>query len=101
VIAHADLPLATTFDHVAGDGAAPVAVIVPCHRGDGTPVLSLPVDAPFRFAYGPGSFARHCSEAERAGLEVRIVRDPALSFDVDVPDDLALLAARADVRPCS
>src|SRR5690348_14203148 len=44
VIAHGDLPLARTFDHVAGDddGDARVAIIVPCHRGDGTPVLSLP-----------------------------------------------------------
>jgi 2-phospho-L-lactate/phosphoenolpyruvate guanylyltransferase len=101
VIAHADLPFATTFDHVAGDGERDVAVIVPCHRDDGTPVLSLPVDVPFRFQYGAGSFARHCTEAQRVGLETRVVRDPALAFDVDVPDDLAALEARADARPSS
>jgi 2-phospho-L-lactate guanylyltransferase len=100
VIAHADLPLATTLEHVASDGDDPVAVIVPCHREDGTPVLSLPIRAPFRFAYGPGSFARHCAEASRVGLAVRVVRDPALAFDVDVPDDLVALEARADAHPC-
>jgi 2-phospho-L-lactate guanylyltransferase len=88
VVAHGDLPLAETFDHVAADGAARVAVVVPCHREDGTPVLAVPTDVPFEFTYGHGSFARHCEHARALGLEVRVVRDPALSFDVDVPDDL-------------
>jgi 2-phospho-L-lactate guanylyltransferase len=91
VIAHGDLPFATTLDDVAGGGRDPIAVLVPDHRDDGTPVCSLPVDAPFAFAYGPGSFARHVAEARRARLEVRIVADEALGFDVDVPEDLARL----------
>lgn len=95
VVAHADLPLATTLDHVAGDAALPIAVIVPDHRGDGTPVLALPADAAFEFAYGPGSFARHVEEASRCGLETRIVHDHALSFDIDVPADLEALRAGA------
>lgn len=94
VVVHADLPDITTLDAVTGDGGAPVAVIVPCHRGDGTPVLSLPVRAPFEFAYGAGSFERHVAAAERVGLTVRIVRDPGLGFDVDGPDDLAAVLAR-------
>jgi 2-phospho-L-lactate guanylyltransferase len=94
IIAHADLPLAASFDAVDGDGAAPVAVIVPDHRDDGTPVLSIPTAAEFTFAYGLGSAARHIAEAQRSGLEVRIVRDFALAFDVDTPDDLARLAAQ-------
>ncbi|HWS46437.1 MAG TPA: 2-phospho-L-lactate guanylyltransferase [Acidimicrobiia bacterium] len=92
-VAHADLPRATSFDLVLSDGDAPVAVIVPDHRDDGTPVLSLPTDAAFAFAYGPGSAARHADVARRLGLDIRIVRDPSLAFDVDVPDDLAVLAA--------
>jgi 2-phospho-L-lactate guanylyltransferase len=98
VVAHGDLPLARTLDPVTGDGDAPRIAIVPCHRDDGTPVLSVPAAAPFRFAYGPGSFARHCAEAERAGLEVCVVRDPTLSFDVDVAADLALLDERRSAR---
>lgn len=91
VVAHADLPRASTFAAVLGDGAAPVAVVVPDHRDDGTPVLSLPTAAPFEFAYGPGSAARHIIAAEACGLTVRIVRDPDLAFDVDIEDDLAAL----------
>jgi 2-phospho-L-lactate guanylyltransferase len=94
VIAHGDLPLARSLDGLATDAAGAVAAIVPCHRHDGTPVLSIPTAAPFRFAYGAGSFARHCAEAERVGLAVRVVDDPSLAFDVDVADDLARLDAR-------
>jgi 2-phospho-L-lactate guanylyltransferase len=96
VVAHADLPHARTFAGVIRDETRPVAVIVPCHRDDGTPVLSLPTAGAFEFSYGPGSYRRHAAEARRRGLAVRVVRDPDLAFDVDVPDDLVALAA--DVR---
>jgi 2-phospho-L-lactate guanylyltransferase len=92
VIAHGDLPFAATFSGVARDGSRPVVVAVPCHRDDGTPVLSVPADADFAFAYGPGSFRRHAAEARRLGLGFRVVRDRNLAFDVDLPDDLGLLA---------
>jgi 2-phospho-L-lactate/phosphoenolpyruvate guanylyltransferase len=94
VVAHADLPFARSLAEVAAGGGEPIANLVPCHRTDGTPVLSVPVGAPFRFAYGPGSFARHLDEARRADLEVRVVRDPDLAFDVDVPEDLDQMALR-------
>jgi|SRR4051812_3075599 2-phospho-L-lactate guanylyltransferase len=93
VVMHADLPLATTLDGIADDADAPVAVIVPDHHDDGNPVLAIPSAADFRFAYGPGSCARHSAEAERAGLEVRIVRDHALGFDIDDAADLRTLEA--------
>jgi 2-phospho-L-lactate guanylyltransferase len=104
VVVHADLPDIASLELVDGDGDAPVAVIVPCHRDDGTPVLSVPVHsvggaAPFAFSYGPGSFARHCAAAQAAGLELRVVRDPALAFDVDGPDDLEIVLARRRVTP--
>ena len=92
VVAHADLPFARSFAAVARDGAQPIAVLVPCHRDDGTPVLSVPVDAPFEYQYGPGSFRRHAAEARRIGLGVRVVRDLSLAFDIDLPDDLTRLA---------
>ncbi len=92
-VVHADLPLAESLDEVVGDGEAPVAVIVPDHRDDGTPVLSLPTRTPFTFAYGPDSAARHADEARRRGLSVRIVHDPSLAFDVDLAADLTELEA--------
>src|SRR4051812_32675482 len=90
-IVHADLPRATSLATVTGDGADPVAVIVPDHRDDGTPVLVLPAASPFTFAYGPGSAARHIGEARTRGLDVRVVRDAELGFDVGLPADLANL----------
>ena len=99
VVAHADLPHARTFAGVVRDASRPIAVIVPCHRDDGTPVLSLPADADFRFAYGPGSFRRHAAEAHRIGLALRVVRDPDLAFDVDVPEDLLELGTELQASP--
>lgn len=97
IVAHADLPHAPVGGLVrfASDDAQSIVTIVPCHRDDGTPVISVPVATPFPFAYGPGSFRRHVALAHRRGLAVRVVRDPQLGFDVDVPSDLATLAATA------
>jgi 2-phospho-L-lactate guanylyltransferase len=89
VVAHADLPLATTLAPVAADGSRPVVTAVPCHRDDGTPVLSLPTAAGgFVFAYGPGSFRRHAAAARARGLAFRVLRDGRLGRDVDAPEDL-------------
>jgi 2-phospho-L-lactate/phosphoenolpyruvate guanylyltransferase len=93
LVAHADLPFARSLAPLARDGARPVVAVVPCHRDDGTTVISVPVDVPFDFAYGPGSFRRHAAEARRLGLGFRVVRDADLAFDVDVPDDLDRLDA--------
>ncbi len=92
VVLHADLPRARTLAPVLHDAGRPIVALVPCHRDDGTPVLSLPAAAEFGFSYGPGSFRRHVAEAKRLGLGVRVVRDPALAADVDLPDDLDLIA---------
>jgi 2-phospho-L-lactate/phosphoenolpyruvate guanylyltransferase len=91
VVVHADLPRAHDLDHLTRDASQPLVALVPCHRDDGTPVLSVPANADFRFAYGPGSFRRHAAEARRLGLGLRVVRDRDLAFDVDVPDDLVAL----------
>lgn len=89
VVAHADLPLVESLAPLAAPGPEQVAVLVPCHRDDGTPLLSVPPVAAFRFSYGPGSFARHVAEAHRAGLRVVELRDePALRRDVDALSDL-------------
>jgi 2-phospho-L-lactate guanylyltransferase len=88
VVAHADLPFARSLAPLARDGGRPIVAVVPCHRDDGTTVISVPVDVPFEFAYGPGSYRRHAAEARRLGLGFRVVRDAELAFDVDVPADL-------------
>lgn len=86
VVAHADLPHARSLAPLAVTGS--IVALVPCHRDDGTNVLSVPVDVPFVFAYGPGSFRRHVAEAHRLGLGIRVVRAPDLAIDVDGAEDL-------------
>jgi len=99
VVMHADLPMATEIDSIAADDEAPVAVIVPDRHDDGTPVLAIPAAADFTFAYGPGSCARHEAEARRCGLEVRIVHDRNLGFDIDDAADLDALAHERERTP--
>lgn len=89
VVAHSDLPLATSLAWVATtDGVT----IVPDRRLDGTNVLAVPAASGFRFSYGAGSFERHRAEGLRLGLPVRVVRDARLGWDVDHPADLVLPA---------
>ena len=88
LVTHADLPLATGFDELlpVDDGV----VLVPDRHEDGTNVVSIPAGCGFTFAYGPGSFARHCAEVERLGLPLVVHRPRRLTWDVDVPADLDL-----------
>ncbi len=89
IVAHADLPLATTLGWLADfDGVT----LVPDRHDDGTNVACVPARGGFEWAYGAGSFARHCAEAGRLGLALRIERDVPLGWDVDVPADLSVLS---------
>lgn len=90
IVAHADLPRSAPRSLERFGWSEPgIVTIVPCHRDDGTPVFSVPARADSLFAYGPGSARRHAARARAAGLAVRLVRDPSLGFDVDLPEDLA------------
>jgi 2-phospho-L-lactate/phosphoenolpyruvate guanylyltransferase len=85
IVAHADLAQPEPFAWVAEfDGVT----IVPDRHGEGTNVMALPAHAPFDFAYGDGSRARHEREARVRGLALRVVNDASLAWDVDEPDDL-------------
>lgn len=90
IVAHGDLPRARDLGSLAPFHGI---TLVPDRKDDGTNVLRLPVghDFRFRFAYGPGSFRSHRAEATRLGLPVRILRIPALAYDVDWPADVVEL----------
>ncbi len=92
IVAHGDLPLAGPLITL---GDWPGITLVPDRRNDGTNVIALPSDCSFEFSYGRGSFARHLAEAQRLGRSLRIVRDPGLGLDIDLPADLNELAVRA------
>ena len=85
IVAHADLPLAGPLSWAC---RFPGVTLVPDRRDDGTNVTCVPAGAGFTFSYGPGSFQRHGAEARRLGLGLRVVREPLLGHDVDVPADL-------------
>lgn len=87
LVAHADLPLARDLRPFVGRTGV---VVVPDRHTDGTNVIAIPASSGFRFGYGPGSFLRHRAEATRLGLPVEVHADPDLSWDVDVPADLAV-----------
>ena len=90
IVSHGDLPHA---DHLGWVAEFVGVTIVPDRRDDGTNVICIPKDVPFVFSYGPGSFRRHATAARRLGQAVRVVREPRLGWDVDVPDDLTTVVA--------
>ena len=93
VIVHSDLPLARDLRWLAAEAGI---TLVPDHRHDGTNAMSLPlvddVLVHFEFAYGIGSFQRHHEQSlaitERFGISTKVVDDPDLDHDVDMPEDL-------------
>ena len=87
VVAHADLPLAETFDGLLTDSGV---VLVPDRHEDGSNVIVVPAAAGFRFHYGPNSFTHHQIEARRLGLDITVVRSDRLCWDIDTPEDLLL-----------
>lgn len=97
-VVHGDLPLVRSLAWL--DESGDDLVLVPDRHGTGTNVVSTPTDR-FRFAYGPGSFARHRAEADRLGLALRIVRDPTLGWDIDVPSDLEAIGDLLGESPAS
>lgn len=93
IVVHSDLPLARDIRWLADEAGITLA---PDHRHDGTNALSLPLVGPvlenFEFAYGVGSFVKHHHQAlaitKRFGISTRVVDDPDLDHDVDMPEDL-------------
>jgi 2-phospho-L-lactate/phosphoenolpyruvate guanylyltransferase len=92
-----DLPLVQPEDIDALLGAAepaPSCIVVPSADSTGTnALLRVPPDL-FPSRFGPGSFARHLEEAERASARVKIVRKARIATDVDEIDDLRAIADR-------
>lgn len=84
-----DIPLATEKSLAAVTGAAGDIVIVPDRKQAGTNVLLLRNGAfeDFRFAYGENSFRVHIDNALAQNRNPTILRNEALEFDIDEPDD--------------
>jgi len=100
LILPADLPLATPAALSEMTTATEDVVIVPDEEDDGTNLLLLGPRAlgAFSFAYGQGSFEKHWMQARRHRLRFRILRHPALCFDVDRSDQYARWVGVEDIR---
>lgn len=85
----ADLPnvtesaLTKLFAAVPAGGSALVAD----KQGIGTTGLLLPAHCRLNFMFGNNSLARHKAMLREQSMEPTIWNDPALSFDLDSPDD--------------
>ena len=95
LVVHGDLPLITSGD-LAGidDLVAEGRVVLAPSRDGGTNVIAA--SGEFRFAYGPGSFARHLAAA--AHRHPLVLVRPGLAVELDTPTDLAATLRRADGR---
>ena len=87
----ADLPLLEAGDlgaliDMGSEG--PCMVLATDAQRDGTNALLMRPPGIIDFAYGEGSFARHCQLAHRAGLRLREYHSPSLALDIDVAADL-------------
>lgn len=93
IVAHADLVRPQGLLHATG--SEDELVLVPDRRRQGTNVLSLSGPdrkaAAFRFAYGPGSFARHLRRGQALGLPIKVLAPSDLADDLDEPGELSAL----------
>lgn len=90
----ADLPLLSKSSLMSLNARASrgdVAIAVD-RSGTGTNAVALPLRTPFVFKFGEDSFRLHLEQGNSRRVPVRAMTAPQLAADVDVPEDLALLA---------
>jgi len=68
----------------------PVVVIAPDRWRQGTNALVVCPAGLIDYGFGPGSFQRHCERALQAGARLEVCDLPAVSLDIDLPEDLEL-----------
>ena len=97
LVLNVDLPLLRVEDILAMRTEARTADIVLAtdHAGQGTNALWLARPGLIPMAFGPGSRAAHERAAQLAGLTLAFIARHGLAQDIDLPDDLAFLPARA------
>jgi 2-phospho-L-lactate guanylyltransferase len=93
LIVPADLPLLTGDDihEVVSRGVnPPVVVITPDRHHQGTNALLISPPGLIQYEYGPGSFQKHCSQAEKTGARLEVCERGSVALDIDFPEDLEL-----------
>lgn len=98
----ADLPLIAQEDvekiiHVASDYKR-VVVITPDRHKNGTNALLISPAGMIEYDYGENSFERHCESAHKAGAHLEICSLPSIELDLDLPEDLELVAEKINFK---
>jgi 2-phospho-L-lactate/phosphoenolpyruvate guanylyltransferase len=95
-----DVPLITREEIESLISAADNGVVVvPSGDGTGTNALVRNPPVAIQACFGPGSFRKHCEQAESRGIPLKVVRPPGILFDIDTPEDVAELVSRAPDNP--
>lgn len=100
LILPADLPLISKEDVEKlislGDKFKRVVVIAPDRHKNGTNALLISPAGIIDYDYGEKSFDRHCTRAHQAGAHLEICELASIELDLDLPEDLELVAERLD-----
>lgn len=94
LILPADLPLLQPSDVeglIALAEHPPIVVISPDRRMDGTNALLVRPAGLIDYAFGPGSFHRHCNRVNKFSIPLEIYQNAAIGLDLDLPEDLDVL----------
>ena len=95
----ADLPQISEDDvrqMILAGQKAPIVVIAPDHRNEGTNALYINPAGIIDYDFGEDSFERHRQQAIAAGVELTVCELSSLAHDVDLPEDLDFLAVSLD-----
>jgi 2-phospho-L-lactate guanylyltransferase len=96
LILPADLPLISQKDIEklisAANGSKRVVIITPDRHKNGTNALLTSPAGLIEYDYGKNSFERHCELAKKAGAQLKICELPSIELDLDLPEDLELVA---------
>ncbi len=98
LILPADLPLISHEDIQkllkSAAGHQRVVVITPDRHKNGTNALFFSPLGLISYRYGKGSFDLHCKQALEAGAHLQICELPSIELDLDLPEDLELIAEK-------
>lgn len=100
LIVPADLPLLTpddVTDFIHHRTSAPMIVISPDRRRQGTNMLLLDPADLLTFSYGQESFTRHIELAKSRGATVTIVENERIALDLDIPEDFDILSTKRSI----
>jgi len=94
LILPADLPLISQEDILevlSFESTNSQMIIVPDRKMNGTNALFINPIGAIKYNFGEWSFKKHIEQAERRKIDVKIVNNENISFDLDIPEDWELL----------